>query len=283
MKVSFLDFWPGFNPRKNFFIDCLKSGFEQVKVVPERKADFVIYSLFGIKHKNISVPKIIYIGEHISYKNFNADYSFSFEPTSSDKRNFNLPLWMMQLKWFKQSSYGNPNYLCDIDSLMHPNGHVENRKIHLMGIFNHDNCENRLKIMSRLMKLGPTRFYGLPFGNHFRGRDRSKIKVLKNSKFNLCFENGNSPGYHTEKLIHAKIVGCIPIYWANRSSTEETFNQQGFLFISDTENEESIINLMEKMQNTSLIRTIAETSIFKEKPTLDPFMKHLMYIKSKLL
>jgi hypothetical protein len=29
----------------------------------------------------------------------------------------------------------------------------------------------------------------------------------------LCFENSVSPGYVTEKLIEAKVCGCVPIYY----------------------------------------------------------------------
>ena len=48
-----------------------------------------------------------------------------------------------------------------------------------------------------------------------------KMLVLGAIKFTMCFENGCSDGYHTEKLVHAKMAGCIPVYWANKTIEHE--------------------------------------------------------------
>lgn len=45
----------------------------------------------------------------------------------------------------------------------------------------------------------------------------AKMEFLKHYKFNLCFENGTSPGYVTEKLFDSFKAGCIPIYWGDTS------------------------------------------------------------------
>lgn len=58
----------------------------------------------------------------------------------------------------------------------------------------------------------------------------SKNRWLKNYKFNICFENGSSPGYITEKLFQAYAGGCIPIYWGDislRSGENELANKGG--------------------------------------------------------
>ena len=39
-----------------------------------------------------------------------------------------------------------------------------------------------------------------------------KFQILSKYKFNVCFENVESPGYITEKPIESWIGGCIPIW-----------------------------------------------------------------------
>ena len=51
-------------------------------------------------------------------------------------------------------------------------------------------------------------------------------------KFNICFENTLHPGYYTEKLIHAKVAGCIPVYWAEKTISND-FNDKSFINLYD--------------------------------------------------
>ena len=42
---------------------------------------------------------------------------------------------------------------------------------------------------------------------------------MKRYLYAICPENTWSPGYVTEKLVDAKLAGCIPIYWGGLSNT----------------------------------------------------------------
>lgn len=56
----------------------------------------------------------------------------------------------------------------------------------------------------------------------YRGYADSKLEVLQQHKFCICYENAHSiPGYITgEKLFFCLIAGCIPIYWGAPNITE---------------------------------------------------------------
>ncbi len=42
-----------------------------------------------------------------------------------------------------------------------------------------------------------------------------KVAFQKQYRFSIAFENSSSPGYTTEKLVHALAADTIPIYWGN--------------------------------------------------------------------
>ena len=58
----------------------------------------------------------------------------------------------------------------------------------------------------------------------------NKIAYLKNYKFNLCPENSNNRHYVTEKIAHAIMAGCIPVYWGACGEPErEIFNSEAII------------------------------------------------------
>jgi len=273
LKIAFLDFWTGFKANSNFFLDFLRLNFEGVTLVHPKKADVIFHSVFGQERQKFSAIKILYTGEDISYLDFDSNFALSFDDASMDLRNFRLPLWMLQLQWFSKNNYGNPNFVCEIDRLMNPRLNSKERPIYLTGIFNHDKAENRLSTMARLMANGKTQFFGEPFGNHFWG-ERKKLSILTKSKFNLCFENSNSYGYHTEKLIHAKYAGCVPIYWANSKSVIEDFNINSFLFLNDPKDPNEVDGLIDKIRSESFIDHLRSEPLFDKVPTLEPLSSY---------
>jgi GR25 family glycosyltransferase involved in LPS biosynthesis len=72
--------------------------------------------------------------------------------------------------------------------------------------------------------MGDTIFAGLGGG----GGERMKVEFLKDYRFCLAYENQSSDGYVTEKLLHAKAAGCVPIYWGDPSVVKD-FDENGFI------------------------------------------------------
>jgi hypothetical protein len=48
--------------------------------------------------------------------------------------------------------------------------------------------------------------------------DLSKHHFFKQHKFTISFENSQAPGYITEKVLHSKMAGCIPLYWGDKDT-----------------------------------------------------------------
>ena len=76
----------------------------------------------------------------------------------------------------------------------------------------------------------------------------AKYDVLPNAKFNICPENAIGVGYCTEKLYHAFIHGCIPIYYGNPDPEPNVFNKERILFY-DPENEDELKEQIYKIVN----------------------------------
>jgi len=82
-------------------------------------------------------------------------------------------------------------------------------------LFGHGwNVRRKLLALPRLQKI--SRKLGIS-GNlkSYEGVCISKNQVIKNSTFNICYENCVYPGYLSEKVFDAILGGAIPIYWGH--------------------------------------------------------------------
>ncbi len=61
----------------------------------------------------------------------------------------------------------------------------------------------------------------------------SKIDILKQYHFNLCFENTNWPHYCTEKIWNSIQGGCLPIYYGKDNRIYDDFPRNSFLDYCD--------------------------------------------------
>ncbi|RZJ58447.1 MAG: hypothetical protein EOO55_00650 [Hymenobacter sp.] len=74
-----------------------------------------------------------------------------------------------------------------------------------------------------------------------------KIKLLRNYKFNICFENTSYPHYCTEKIWHAIASGCLPIYYGEGTLIYETFPENSFIDAAKFKSNESLLSFLEEM------------------------------------
>jgi len=61
---------------------------------------------------------------------------------------------------------------------------------------------------------------------------KDKIDFFRPYKFVISFENVSYPGYVSEKIYHAMLAGCIPIYWGN-PLIKKDFNTSSFISAFD--------------------------------------------------
>jgi GR25 family glycosyltransferase involved in LPS biosynthesis len=80
------------------------------------------------------------------------------------------------------------------------------------------------------------------------GGELKKHEFLKQYRFCIAYENSASAGYTTEKLLHAKAAGCVPIYWGDPKVGRE-FNEKGFINASQCKSIIELIALVDEIES----------------------------------
>jgi len=274
MKITFSDFWQypkAFDPNNNFFIHIIRDLFEDVEVVEPEDADVMFFSLFGNENGRYKdCKKIFFTGENVRPNFKRCDYSLTFDADEHEGKNFRLPLWYLYIDWFEVNSYDNPDWLIPESYLYNDNEFTQKKKDKFCSIVYGKQIESRINAIQNISsnykqvdvfgKANPN--YYLPDGEKY------KLDLISNYKFSLCYENSITPGYHTEKLLHGKVAGNIPIYYGDKSIGED-FNPDCFINAVDMSDEELIQKIIELDQSDNLYNKMAKEPIFTEKVSLD--------------
>jgi hypothetical protein len=279
MKICFSDFWSPFDSNNNFFIHLLKQSFDNVEVVNPEDADVMFFSVFGIEntlYKNCK--KIFFTGENIK-PNFNkCDYSLTFDFDDCEGKNFRLPLWYFYIDWFNVKTYLNPEWLIPESYLYGENEFTQKPKDKFCSIVFGKMVESRLNAIQKISEYKKVDIFGkanpeynLPDG------EKHKLDLISNYKFSLCYENSISPGYHTEKLLHGKIAGNIPIYYGDETVCKD-FNQKCFINTVNMSDQEVIETIKQIDTNKELYDVINSEPLFENKISLEPLIKNLYKI-----
>lgn len=280
MKISFADFWDGFDNNNNFFRDLILSIDNSYEFIPfSNDTDILIYSCFGKSHNKVSskVKKIFYTGENLRPNYNDCQYSLTFDFDSYNGKNIRLPLWILQIDWFNKTNYTNPQYVIPLEEIRTNPLTKKNKDKFCCIVFN-SRSPHRWEIIEKLGKYKKVDCYGKPFGNWFYGED-NKLKTISNYKFNICFENSISPGYYTEKMIHAKTAGCLPLYWADNNSHKD-FNPRSFLNLYDFDSLDSFIEKIIYLDenNFEYTKIVSEYLFTDREPTLNNIKTQLRNI-----
>lgn len=278
MNVAFLDFWYGFQPENNFFIYLIRSVKENVNITSPENADIIFYSCFGNSHKNFNTKKIFFTGENLR-PNFNdCDLSLSFDFDDHNNKNMRLPLWYLYIDWFNVKSYNNPEWLIPVEYLSGDNEFTKKDKNKFCSTVFSSPYNTRFNMVNLLNTYKQVDCYGKIHNNKLPDGEKYKMDIISNYKFNICFENSIYPGYFTEKLLHAKIAGCIPIYYSDKSYSED-FNTKCCINLIDFENEYDFfeyIKLIDK--NDKLYNNILSEALFDTQLSLDGILNNFKKI-----
>ena len=244
-KILFTDMWSDFNAEHNMFTlaiqDLLKDYWVQGVSAIEAGVDIHIFGPFGTDWMTVEgIPKIHFTGEntdpiqHPSVK-LNIGYKHLDMPNY-----LRMPLWMFEIDLFGADleKIRNPLPL-PIDSctkvtlesrskfcafvVSNPKNNVRNEAFHTLNKYKPVDSAGRL-----FNNVGSKIFAGLGGG----GGELKKHEFLKDYKFCLSYENEQGDGYVTEKILHAKAAGCIPIYWGSLDVVKD-FDPRGFIHITD--------------------------------------------------
>ena len=258
--IQFSDFWADFNPDYNFFTLLFTEallGKRKVVGVGEGfqgAADLLICGPYSEKWRKLDpmVPKICFTGEltkpvygdgiFLNIGFFQNGYKFADTGVNYCR----FPLWAASINWFGADNgrLVNPT-LIDIDDCLAEHPGVCDRQKFCAFVVSNPTCQVRNQAFKTLHaykhvdsagglfnNMGNGLFAGLGGG----GGERRKVEFFRDYKFALVYENSSCSGYTTEKLFHAKVAGCLPLYWGDPIAAQD-FNPHGYINLTGREGE----------------------------------------------
>lgn len=199
-----------------------------------------VYSVFGRRRIiKLSHPglKIFLSGENLRNHPSYFDYggkdihlSLGFDHSSEAKRHLRFPLWLIDC-------FPPDATLETIKDLLYQ---WEQRRLNVKHripgatlIARHDTNGQR-SIIGDIASQHLSVIYPGPFrrnvAQELKGYEE-KLAYISQYPFNICPENTNAEGYVTEKLFHAMMAGCIPVYWgADNCPEPDIINPKAIVF-----------------------------------------------------
>lgn len=250
IKLWYVDFYKGFDPSNNYLQDILSRHYEIV--LDANDPDYLIYSCYSQNFLSYKKPvRIFYTGENL-VPDFNlCDYAIGFNYLEFGNRYLRFPNFALIPDQFEQllkkRSFTEPDlkkkeFFCNFIYSNSQADPVRDQFFHLLSKYK--------KVMSPGRHLNNA---SMDVGERF-SEDwmYTKLNFQSRCKFSIAFENSSTPGYTTEKLMHAYITGTIPIYWGNPEVTKD-FNPGSLINCHDFKNFEEVIQkVIEVDQNDTL-------------------------------
>lgn len=82
-----------------------------------------------------------------------------------------------------------------------------------------------------------------------------KIQVICGYRFYLCFENMDSPGYVTEKIIDCFVAGTVPLYWGTED-VKRLIPRDAFIDMRDFSSFSELNTYINSLSDQDLLRII---------------------------
>ncbi len=261
-RLGFSDMWDDFNPEYNFFSLLVEEAARHLptplKVVAgpaTAESDLVMFGPFGDAWRKLpeKQPKVFFTGETtapVTGPGVVLNLGFHhFDMTKDDYLRF--PLWILEIDWFgadagriqnpkpiplerctqvQAAELARKRKFCAF-VVSNPGNPVRNAAFQWLNEYKPVDSAGRV-----FNTLGPDLFAGGGGG----GGELRKLEFLKDYKFCLTYENNSARGYTTEKYLHAKAAGCVPIYWGD-PAFERDFNVAGCIDARGIRTQEELI------------------------------------------
>lgn len=261
LRLGFVDCFDGV---ADFFTDWLAKDYFVIR--DDKRPDYLIFCDENFGTKNLEYNdciKIFYTGENRRPQNYRCHYAITFDHFDTTNH-FRLPLyvlvdWMLDKKMGVYDDYVSQRTRMDITKKSEFCGFVQSNP----------NCVFRNEFYHKLSQYKQITSAGPLFNNTGyvlpRGDDGiiKKLDFYQTCKFSLCFENGQHPGYATEKLYEGWLGGTIPIYWGS-STVALDFNKDAFINWHDFKNDEECIQYIKHVDKHSpAYESIYENGLFR--------------------
>jgi hypothetical protein len=267
ITIAFIDWYPGFFDQdvvymtKLFLLAGLNVSVTQAAI----EADILIAGCYGhqlLTNSSLSEDKLVIFltGENLSPSYNIHDFSITTRNRSFCEKNIRLPQWLGEL------SFDSGKILFKNPATKHSYNKNASRDLMFSAIYNNSTPE-REEILACLRDEFGTRNVHV-FGSQRNG-EVDKLKILSRSVVNICFENSIGEGYVTEKLLHARAMGCKALYWGH-SSYKNDFNEAGIYNTHDAHAIDDVIfwcrQQLQQCNATQISFPNVDTSIFAGKP-----------------
>jgi hypothetical protein len=281
MKVSFVDFWINFS-EDNLFLNLLKNMYEDISVVKPNKADVIFFSCFGKenkKRKYKNTKKIFYLGENHNLYDYDFDYSLSFNEESFGGKNLRFPNWYLYFDWFEENKkLQEDQWLIPLSYLHNGSPYYSTKKTGFCSIVYSKPFIEREIYTNLISKYKEVEIYGsLPGFRKIGLGQKAKLDELSKYKFSLAMENTILSGYHTEKLLQAKLGGTIPLYFGSDTVSLD-FNKESFIHINEYDDENLIEIIKEINEDDKKYENLRCQSLFNKDLNLKFLEKFFMKI-----
>ncbi len=261
IKIWFTDFYDGFDPQDNYLYHLLAKKYS-VELSPSGP-DYLIYSCYGDNFLNYNCVRIYYTGENLR-PDFNlCDYAIGFDHLDFGERYLRFPNFSFFEDQFLELVKGDDNevrtssgkdHFCNFIYANSEADPARDRFFHLLNTYK--------KVASPGTHLNNI---SIDVGERFSADWMyTKLEFQSRCKFTIAFENSSSPGYTTEKLLHAFIAGTVPIYWGNPEVIMD-FNPEAMINCHDYDTFEEVVERVRVIDhNDKLYEKILNAPPFKE-------------------
>lgn len=276
IRWSFTDWW-GMENLKYSIINIAFENISDINYVfcMPNEADIIVYNVYTYYHQLYSrdVKRFFWTNEHdfvdITYAHLSLAPSNIFDISP----HIRYPGWYSSIPIGTVPFYKNKFASIELDQLA-TNSIVSDMKDreYDASIIISNPVANRIQFVELLEN------HGLKVNKAGRAYNRpveSKAKILKTSKFNICFENTVIPGYVTEKLPDAKLNGCIPLYWGPAEANID-FNKKSFFNLAQVSNIDKFISkIVEISRNDVYFNSMLSERLFINKPNIKDYLERV--------
>jgi GR25 family glycosyltransferase involved in LPS biosynthesis len=293
LHISFSDMWPGFNPHTNFLLDTLRHFYPstvfhgELYSVNSGPTDLLIVGPYGQEwHTSATpVPKIFFSAENWPLPVDSNLFSLCLvsAPNREDPTHVRLPTWMTFIDWFSGSETLPPQTTDNPIRLplyfathSHPIP-FQKRTEFCAFVVSNPTQPFRNEAFQALHQYKPVNSGGSLYNNIggplsllYPGGgagDLSKHEFFTRHRFTLSAENTQQEGYITEKVLHAKMAGAVPLYWGDRN-TDEDFAPHSIVNLSHLTRPEDIVDIVKRLEaRPDFCERIAATPILNKEKT----------------
>lgn len=235
IKIALVDFFRE-ESQNHMMENCIRNALAPLNrpVEISNDPDFVFCSCFGHQVLKYDCTRILYCTENIR-PDFNLyDYAIGGDWMEYEDRFLHLP-WYGFLGQDRAREAALTKHL-------QPDEYYTSRKGFCTYVVrNYGANPIREQMFEELSKYKWVASGGASHNNLPDGKPiEDKISFQEGYRFSLCFENAQTSGYCTEKILEGFASGGVPIYWGD-PSVEKTYNPEAFINCNDCKTAQEMV------------------------------------------